>query len=108
MLEMPDSLTAPPEYTIDGIDLVMEGAVTLNQAYNILDEDATGGEEGIFKLCSLLRNADIVRFFEGMAENTAHDDITFKQMGILKRAIIVQLLNEKLIRMGKVTTIEKM
>ncbi|HPF86652.1 MAG TPA: SpoIIE family protein phosphatase [Candidatus Limiplasma sp.] len=106
--EMPDSLTAPPEYTIDGIDLVMEGAVTLNQAYNILDEDPTDDEEGIFKLCSLLRNADIVRFFEGTAENVAHNDITFKQMGILKRAIIVQLLNEKLIKMGKVTTIEKM
>jgi len=109
MEEMPDSLTTPPEYSIDGIDLVMEGAVTLNQAYNILDEDApNNGEEGIFKLCSLLRNADIVRFFEGMAENTAHDDITFKQMGLLKRAIIVQLLNEKLIKMGKVTRIEKM
>ena len=103
---LPDSLTAPPEYTIDGIDLVMEGAVTLNQAYNILEEDAPDGEEGVFRLCSLLRNADIVRIFEGMAENTAHDDITFKQMGILKRALIVQLLNEKLIKMGKVTKIE--
>ncbi|MFH1513599.1 MAG: PP2C family protein-serine/threonine phosphatase, partial [Bacillota bacterium] len=89
MRKIPDSLTAPPEYLIDGIDLVMEGAVTLNQAYNILEEDLKGGEEGVLKLCTLLRRADIVRFFEGMAQNTAHDDITFKQMGILKRALIV-------------------
>ncbi len=106
--QMPDSLTAPPEYRIDGIDLVMEGAVTLNQAYNILDEDAAADGEGVFKLCALLRQADIVRFFEGRAVNTAHDDITFKQMGILKRALIVQLLNEKLVKMGKVTKIETM
>ena len=86
----------------------MEGAVTLNQAYNILEEDLKGGDEGVFRLCALLRRADIVRFFHGMAENTAHDDITFKQMGIVKRALIMQLLNEKLIRMGKVTKIEKM
>jgi hypothetical protein len=108
MRQIPDSLTAPPEYMIDGIDLVMEGAVTLNQAYNILEEDLKEGEEGVFRLCALLRSADIVRIFEGTAENTAHDDITFKQMGILKRALIVQLLNEKLVKMGKVTKIEKL
>ncbi|HPJ03145.1 MAG TPA: SpoIIE family protein phosphatase [Candidatus Limiplasma sp.] len=108
MQKITDSLTAPPEYTIDGIDLVMEGAVTLNQVYNILEEDLKGGEEGVCKLCLFLKNADIVRFFEGQAENTAHNDITFKQLGILKRAIIVQLLDEKLKKMGKVTKMEKL
>jgi uncharacterized protein YjgD (DUF1641 family) len=108
MREIKDSFTAPPEYSINGIDLVMEGAVTLNQAYNILEEDVEDGEEGVLKLCSLLRQADIVRLFEGMALNTAHDDITFKQMGILKRPIIMQFLNDKLVKMGKVTTMKKM
>ena len=107
MRGVPDSLTTPPEYSIDGIDLVMEGAVTLNQAYNILEEDLQDGQEGVLRLCSLLRDAHIVRLFEGMAQNTAHDDLTFKQMGILKRAIIMQLLNEKLVKMGKVTWVEK-
>ena len=108
MEAIPDALTEPPRYSIDGIDLVMEGAVTLNQAYNILEEDLKDGEEGVLKLCKLLRQADIVRLFEGQAQNTAHDDITFKQMGILKRPIIMQLLNDKLVKMGKVTTVEKM
>ena len=108
MRKIPDSLTAPPEYSIDGIDLVMEGAVTLNQVYNILDEDLTDGEEGVCKLCMLLKNADIVRLFEGQAVNTAHNNITFKQLGILRRAIIMQLLDEKLQKMGKVTKFEKM
>jgi hypothetical protein len=108
MRKISDSLTAPPEYTIDGIDLVMEGAVTLNQAYNILEEDLKDGEEGVLRLCSLLHKADIVRLFEGQAENMAHNDLTFKQLGILKRALIMQLLEEKLIKMGKVTKVEKL
>jgi hypothetical protein len=108
MRKMTDSLTAPPEYFIDGIDLVMEGAVTLNQAYNILEEDLKSGEEGVLRLCALLRSADIVRLFEGTAENVAHNDLTFKQMGIVKRALIMQLLNEKLVKMGKVTKVERM
>ena len=108
MHEIKDSFTAPPEYAIEGIDLVMEGAVTLNQAYNILEEDLKDGDEGVFRLCTLLRKADIVRFYQGMADNTAHDDITFKQMGILKRPIIMQLLNDKLVKMGKVTTVVKL
>jgi len=108
MRGVPDSLATPPEYTIDGIDLVMEGAVTLNQAYNILEEDLKDGEEGVLRLCTLLRKADIVRLFEGQAENVAHNDLTFKQMGILKRAIIMQLINDKLVKMGKVTKWEKL
>lgn len=108
MRKIPDSLTAPPEYSIDGIDLVMEGAVTLNQVYNILDEDLKDGEEGVCRLCMLLKKADIVRLFEGKAENVAHNDITFKQMGILKRAIIMRLLDDKLVKMGKVTKVETM
>ena len=31
------SILAPPRYFIEGIDLVTEGAITLNQVYNILD-----------------------------------------------------------------------
>ncbi|MBN1776620.1 MAG: SpoIIE family protein phosphatase [Clostridiales bacterium] len=108
MRGVPDSLATPPEYSIDGIDLVMEGAVTLNQAYNILEEDLKDGEAGVLRLCTLLRKADIVRLFEGQAENVAHNDLTFKQLGILKRAIIMQLLNDKLVKMGKVTKWEKL
>ncbi len=108
MQKISDAFTAPPEYSIDGIDLVMEGAVTLNQVYNILEEDIQNDSAGVCKLCLFLRNADIVRLFEGQAVNAAHNDITFKQMGILKRAIIMQLINEKLIKMGKVTKVEKM
>ena len=35
----PQSMVAPPRYDIPGVDLVTEGAVTLNQVYNVLDED---------------------------------------------------------------------
>ena len=38
MLSPGNAFGQPPEYWIDGIDLVSEGAITLGQVYNILDE----------------------------------------------------------------------
>ena len=35
------SMVAPPRYDIAGIDLVTEGAVTLNQTYNLFDADVS-------------------------------------------------------------------
>jgi hypothetical protein len=74
----------PPEYWIEGIDLVAEGAITLNQVYNILDEplrrlsDNTTAE----RLCLMLREADVIRLMIGNAANLAHDDLIFKRIGV--------------------------
>jgi hypothetical protein len=56
----PTSLIAPPRYAIEGVDLVTEGAVTLNQAYNLLSEDVDRLKEdsGVTELCLLLNVAD--------------------------------------------------
>ena len=57
-----NSLIAPPDYVLKGVDLATEGAVTLNQAYNILDEDPSRYEKstGVSRLCEMLRAADRV------------------------------------------------
>jgi hypothetical protein len=69
----------PPEYEIEGIDLVTEGAATLNQAFNILDEDPDLYDEAsaVTRLCRLLLEADIVHFLVGGAQNPGHNTITF-------------------------------
>jgi hypothetical protein len=56
----PTSTIAPPRYGIRGINLVTEGAVTLNQVYNILDEDVSKLQEdsGVTELRMLLGVAD--------------------------------------------------
>jgi hypothetical protein len=104
----PQSMIAPPRYEIDGVDLVTEGAVTLNQAYNIIDEDLALIKEdsGVTELCSLLQVADCVHFWLGGARNLASGDISFRQCGILTRDRIVPLLAEKLRAAGKLVVLE--
>lgn len=93
------SLIAPPGYSIEGIDLVTEGAVTLNQLYNIFDSDPTFFEQqsSVTRLYDALIDADRVNFILGSGKNIGHSDIAFKQQGILPRQTIVKLLAEKLV-----------
>jgi len=99
---------APPKYTVEGIDLVTEGAVTLNQVYNVLDEDASAFEEdsGVTELHQHLRSADRVNFLVGVARNPASDNIAFRQRGILTRMQIVPLLADRLRKAGKLVVVD--
>ncbi len=101
------SLLAPPSYVLPGVDLVTEGAVTLNQLYNVLDEDRESFEEdsGVTELHELLLAADRVSVFLGSAQNPANKHISFRQRGILPRAKIIELLAEKLQAAGKLVVI---
>jgi hypothetical protein len=97
------SLLAPPKYTLSGVDLVTEGAVTLNQAYNIIDSDPAGWTDtsGVTDLCSLLLGADRVNLTVGGAANPGNETIHFRQQGLIRRGEIASLLAGKLRRMGK-------
>lgn len=104
-----ESLLAPPRYEIDGVHLVTEGAVTLNQVYNILGEDPSRYEEdsGVTQLCTLLAIADRVNFFVGTADNPANASIAYRQQGILGRAKIVPLIADRLRAEGKLVVVER-
>lgn len=105
----PKSLIAPPRMEIPGIDLVTEGAVTLNQTYNIFDEDCAGFEEdsSVTELCTYLQKADRINIFQGCANNQSNKSIHFRQRGILSRGRIIPLLAEKLRRVGKLVVVLK-
>jgi hypothetical protein len=98
----------PPAYELEGFDLATEGAITLNQVYNVIDEmpEKLDPTSPVSDLCRLLHGADRVNFFVGTASNPAHRAISFKQMGVLPREAIVLLLAEKLKKMGKLVKIE--
>jgi hypothetical protein len=102
------SLIAPPSYRIEGIDLVTEGAVTLTQVYNILEEDPSRYEEwsGVTELCDLLRAADRIHFFVGTASNPGNLSIAFQQKGILPRTRTVPLIRERLTKAGKLVVVD--
>lgn len=102
------SLIAPPQYVLEGVDLVTEGAVTLNQVYNVLGEDSARFEEvsGVTQICQLLQVADRVNFIVGLAANPANSSITFRQRGIINRRNIVPLIAQKLVDKGKLVVVE--
>lgn len=102
------SAVTPPSYEIEGINLVTEGAITLNQLYNIWDEDENklDKDSPITELKCLLNVADRINIFLGGSENPADDDIDFKLTGILHRKIIVNLLSDKFKRDGKLVVLE--
>lgn len=104
----PMSVIAPPRYAIKGINLVTEGAVTLNQVYNILDEDISrlNEDSGVTELRLLLGVADKLNILVGRADNSANEDITFRQRGVLSRKVLIPLLAEKLRQEGKLVNVE--
>lgn len=103
LVENNRSLGSPPEYSMDGIDLVTEGALMLNQVYNILDEEGCNidGDSPVERFCALMRRADVVTFFLGSAVNEAHDSMVFRQAGVRPRLAIIQLIAKELRAMGK-------
>ncbi len=100
---------APPDYEIKGIDLVTEGAITLNQLYNVWDENFEKLEKNspVTELYALLNVADRINIFVGKSKNPAGEDISFKQSGILTREKILPLVIEKLKLDGKLVWVEE-
>jgi len=103
LLNAGTSFGSPPEYALEGVDMVTEGAIILNQVYNILGEpyNALEGDSVVERLCGLMRAADVITFLVGNAINEAHDALVFKQIGIRPRHVAIRLLSEKLREMGK-------
>lgn len=102
------SLIAPPAYRLEGVDLVTEGAVTLNQVFNIFEADPVEYEPdtGVTQLCQALRSADRINILIGRAANAGHEDIAFRQRGIMHRSAIINLLIERLRAAGKLVVPE--
>jgi len=105
----PSDLTTPPRSSLEGVDLVTEGAVTLMQVFNLLDADVNLSDDpgAASELAALLGRADCVRVTVGEAVNPANADIAFRKQGILARSALVPLLAGKLERMGKLVTLER-
>ena len=98
----------PPSYKLEGVDLAVEGAVTLNQLYNIIDADRIfmDSNNPVTQLYDILMTSDKIIFYLGSVNAAAESDISFIQRGIKTRRQIVPLIAEKLQELGKIVTIE--
>ena len=99
----------PPASKIEGINLVTEGLVTLNQLFNVLDEDREKMDDDnpVTKLYDFLMLADKVNFFVGLAQNPANSNISYKQRGLIPRKKIISMIAEKLRENGKLVVINE-
>jgi hypothetical protein len=102
------SAISPPSYSIEGINLVTEGIVTLNHVYNVIDEDTSKylDESDVFEYCEFLKLADRVNFFIGNASNIGIDSIEFRQQRILPRLKIIPLIIKWLQENGKLVVVK--
>jgi hypothetical protein len=98
----------PPSYEIEGIDYAAEGAITLNQVYNILEEEAhkLEADSSVSDLFRFFHASDRINFIVGTARNPGHENIVFRQMGVFPREVIIRLLAERLTNMVKLVNIE--
>ncbi len=94
---------SPPEYAMEGADMVTEGAMVLNQVSNILDADEVeiSNETSPERIAKLLLEADVIHFYIGNAKNKAHQMLVFRQLGIKERADILKEIESKLRKKGK-------
>ncbi len=107
MSKMFDSPIEPPAYHIEGIDLVTEGAVTLNQVYNIVQDDLSEQDDRsqVHQLCLFLQICDHINIWVGGATNPANSGLRFRQLGVIPRNELVPLLAERLRNMGKMVVV---
>ena len=100
----------PPIATIDGIDLVTEGVITINRvleyAKNYLDDNSgyehwSTGKDGASRIARLLfEEATDINFFVGCAVNPAHQNPELPINFNLKMRLVEQL-SDCLMKMGK-------
>ncbi|OFX68676.1 MAG: hypothetical protein A2X12_05630 [Bacteroidetes bacterium GWE2_29_8] len=99
----------PPSYKLNGIELVTEGMVTLNQVFHLLDEDPDKypQDSPASNLAYFLKVADRVNIWLGKAENLNEGSIEFKQQGLLNRGKIIKKIIEKLREQGKLVVVNE-
>jgi len=104
--EEPSPIT-PPSFIISGITLATEGMITLNQLYNLLNEDidSSSGDNIVLELLEYFQTADKILFWVGKAGNIGHNMLELKQQGIQNRLTIVNLIAEKLREQEKLVVI---
>jgi len=97
------SSITPPAYEIDGIELVCEGVITLNQAFHLLQEDITEKDKNnpAAELAWFLKMADRINIWEGLASNIGEDLFEFKQQGLLSRNKILKSIKKRLVGQEK-------
>lgn len=97
----------PPVSTMDGVDLVTEGILTLTRSVDILENGQNPDElhdDAATRLVRILLNSDIIQFVAGTRINDAHQDPNLPvELDIRKNLLrkFVDLLNKKYLKQAQ-------
>lgn len=86
----------PPASSMDGVDLVTEGILTLQRVADLLKEDARTSANPASpaqQIVDLMLNSDIIRFIVGTRINDAYQDPHIPQEIALRRSIIREIVH---------------
>lgn len=102
--------SVPPIATIEGVDLVTEGVLTLNRCLEKLEDyritsQIAKGSDGATLLAKELLKADEIAFLMGTAFNPAHEEI-MRSLQLKSRFEAVQNIENILSELGKETFLE--
>ncbi len=102
-VSLPDKPYMLPEYSIEGIDLCTEGAVTLNRVFNLLNNRLYEPSDPLLmRFVTYLNLADIVNIYHGRGSNSGHNETHFIEQGIVSRQKTVDLITKVLKSSGKI------
>jgi hypothetical protein len=91
--ESPDA-TLPPPASMEGIELVTEGALTLCEVLRLLETESAPEEmrsNAAVRMVAMLLDSDIVNFAVGTCVNEAHQDPSFPVQFDLRRNVVKQI-----------------
>lgn len=103
--------SVPPIASIEGVDMVTEGILTLNKCIEKLENTMAGGplresRDGATLLAGELLKADKVTFLVGKALNPAHEEL-MRSVQLMPRSEAVEHLKALLSNMGKEVEIQR-
>lgn len=107
----------PPKGSIEGIDLVTEGVLTLQKVSRIVKkilEDTTLAEsvilsteqDGATCLARILIKSSAITFMVGLSDNPTHEAIAYSTISLNAKIALIEDIAEDLKKLGKIVRIE--
>ena len=107
----------PPKGSIEGIDLVTEGVLTLQKVSRIVKkilEDTTLAEsvilsteqDGATCLARILIESSAITFMVGLSDNPTHEAIAYSTISLNAKIALIEDIAEDLKKLGKIVRIE--
>jgi len=95
----------PPQFRMEGVDLVTEGILTLNRALSYLENDQLDRRDPAGALVKFMMNSDTIHFIVGVKLNQAHFDPNQPETLEIRREVVRKITSVLKDKYLKITTV---